>query len=186
MDCANLVLFSFDIQALIADWLVWLKANQQFAVVAIFWLGFAESIVLLAIVVPSTLLFAGIGAAYAGAGGSLELLWLAGALGAVCGDTTSYALGRWLRDDVPKAWPFRRYPKLFQRSSDIFRRWGWFAIILGKFTFGLRPLVPVSAGIVTMPLVHFILASLVSCVIWAGLALGFGYAAAKVLYSLMA
>ena len=179
-------MFSFDFPALLESWLVWLRANHQFAAIAVFWLGFAESIVLLAVVVPSTLLFAGIGAAYAGSGGSLEVPWLAGAAGAVCGDTASYAIGRWLRHDVPRAWPFRRYPQLFARSSDIFRRWGWFAIILGKFTFGLRPLVPVSAGIVTMPLTHFILASAVSCILWAGLALGFGYAAVQLLYSLFA
>ena len=179
-------MFPFDFQPLMENWLAWLRANHQFAVIVIFWLGFAESIVLLAIIVPSTLLFAGIGAAYAGSGGSLEVLWLAGAAGAACGDTISYAIGRWLRHDVPRAWPFRRYPSLFAQSGDFFRRWGWIAIILGKFTFGLRPLVPVSAGIVTMPLMPFILASAVSCVLWAGLALGFGYALAKLLYSMFA
>ena len=40
-------MFSLDIQSLMENWLAWLRANHQFAVIAIFWLGFAESIVLI-------------------------------------------------------------------------------------------------------------------------------------------
>lgn len=163
--------------------MTWFEANQELAALFVFLFGFAESIVLLAVLVPSSVLFAGVGATYAASGGSLELLWLAGSLGAVLGDTTSFALGQVLREDAAKVWPLRRYPKLLERGRAVFKRWGWFALILSKFTFGLRPFVPIAAGILSMRLRHFVVASTASSVLWAGTSLGLGYATAKVLIS---
>ena len=163
------------------SFLTWFEANQELAALFIFLFGFAESIVLVAVLVPSSLLFAGVGASYAAAGGSLELLWLAGSLGAVTGDTVSFALGHVLREDAAKVWPLRRYPKLLERGRSAFKRWGWFALIVGKFSFGLRPFVPIAAGILSMRSSHFLAASTLSSLLWAGVSLGFGYAAAKFL-----
>lgn len=155
----------------------WLASHQGFAALLVFLLGFAESIVLIAILVPSSVLLAGIGASYAASGGALELLWLAGASGALAGDATSFAMGHYLRDDAARTWPFRRYPELTRRGRQVFERWGWFALVVGKFAFGVRPFVALTAGIVEMPLGNFLIASLMSCILWAGAALGFGYAA---------
>ena len=165
------------------SFLNWFEANQDLAALMVFLFGFAESIVVLAVLVPSSVLFAGVGATYAASGGSLELLWLAGALGAVLGDAVSFALGRFLREDAAKAWPLRRYPRLLKKGRAVFKRWGWFALFLGKFTFGLRPFVPIAAGILSMRYWHFLSASTASSLLWAGVSLGFGYAAAKVVIS---
>ncbi|MGI9524094.1 MAG: DedA family protein [Hyphomicrobiaceae bacterium] len=151
--------------------------NAEYAVAAVFLLGFAESLVLVALFVPSTVFFAGIGATYAAAGGTLEALWVAGALGATAGDTLSFGLGRYFRDDAAKRWPLNQFPDLITRGERLFAAWGWLAIVISKFAFGLRPFVPVVAGIVAMPVVRFLAASAISCVIWAGSALGLGYAA---------
>ena len=167
----------------IAAFLTWFEANQELAALLVFLFGFAESIVLLAVLVPSSVLFAGVGATYAASGGSLELLWLAGSVGAVLGDTASFALGHFLRDDAATVWPLRRYPRLLEKGRAVFRRWGWFALILSKFTFGLRPFVPIAAGVLSMRYWHFLAASAASSLLWAGVSLGFGYAAAKLVIS---
>ncbi len=164
----------------------WLTTHQSFAAVLVFVLGFAESIVLIAILVPSSVLLAGIGASYAASGGSLEILWLAGALGAAAGDAASFGMGHYLRDDAARTWPFRRYPELARRGRKVFERWGWFALVISKFAFGVRPFVALTAGIVAMPLMNFLVASLISSVLWAGAALGFGYAATVALQAFFA
>ncbi len=160
--------------------LAWLDNHQSYAILAVFCAGFAESIVLLAILVPSSLFLAGIGSSYSAIGGPIGLLWIAATAGAVLGDSISFAMGRYLQHDIPRLWPFRQYPALIERSHYVFHRWGWFAFILGKFSFGIRPFVSVTAGVIAMPARAFIIASVLSSLLWAGAALGFGFALAEI------
>lgn len=157
----------------------WTEDNLALAMVTVFILAFAESVVLLAILVPSTLIFAGIGAIYATAGDTLALLWLAGSIGAVGGDTFSFSMGRILKDDLDRHWPFRDYPQFLAHSKVVFREWGWFALIASKFAFGLRPFVPLTAGMLAMPTRTFLLASSVAGALWAGVMLGAGFVIVK-------
>ncbi len=163
----------------VATIVTWTEANPLLAMFAVFMFAFAESVILLAVLVPSTLIFAGIGALYATAGDTLLLLWLAGSLGAVSGDAFSFSLGRILKDDLHTYWPFRDYPHVLAHSRIIFQDWGWFALIASKFAFGVRPFVPLTAGMLAMPTRVFLLASSVSGILWAGAMLGAGYIVAR-------
>ena len=160
----------------------WTEANPALAMLAVFIFAFAESVILLAVFVPSTIIFAGIGALYATAGDTLALLWLAGSLGAVSGDTFSFSLGRIFKNDLHTYWPFRDYPHVLAHSRTFFHEWGWFALIASKFAFGLRPFVPLTAGMLAMPMRVFLLASSVSGVLWAGVMLGAGFVAARAFF----
>ena len=157
----------------------WSETNPALAMFVVFALAFAESIVLLAAFVPSTVIFAGIGAIYATAGDTLLLLWLAGALGAICGDACSFSMGRILKDDLHDYWPFRDYPGMLVYSRNICQEWGWFALIASKFSFGLRPFIPLSAGMFGMSPRVFVLASSAAGVLWAGVTLGAGFVVAR-------
>ncbi|MEM7747343.1 MAG: DedA family protein [Pseudomonadota bacterium] len=159
----------------------WTDAHPALAMLIVFMFAFAESVVLLAILVPSTLIFAGIGAIYATAGDTLLLLWLAGSLGALCGDAFSFGLGRIFKDDVQSYWPFRDRPEVLTYSRAVFREWGWFALIASKFAFGIRPFIPLTAGILAMPTRVFLLASGVAGIVWAGVMLGTGFVLARAL-----
>lgn len=141
----------------------------------VFALGFAESIAFISLLVPSTFLFLGIGALHSAAGGSFVEVWLAGAAGAVIGDIVSYSAGRLLKDDVHRWWPFSRMPELLPKGRAMFERWGFWSIIAGKFFGGLRPFVPVVAGMMQMPWLLFVLASVLSSLAWAGVFLAPGY-----------
>lgn len=156
--------------------LTFFKDNTEFAAAICFALGFGESIALVSLFVPSTFLFLGIGAAYSAAGGAFVPVWLAGAAGACVGDCASYFLGRFFKDDVDRMWPFTKMPGLLPKGRSAFERWGAMSIVGGKFIGGLRPFIPVVAGIMNMPFPIFILASAGSSLIWAGvfLAPGFG------------
>src|SRR5690606_39440762 len=66
--------------------------NLRFVEVLVFVLGLAESIALVSLFVPSTILFLGIGAVHSAAGGEFWPVWMAGATGAWVGDCISYGL----------------------------------------------------------------------------------------------
>ncbi|HRY05723.1 MAG TPA: DedA family protein [Hyphomicrobiaceae bacterium] len=141
----------------------------------VFALGFAESIVLVSLFVPSTILFLAIGGLHHAAGGEFLTLWLSGAGGAFLGDILSYALGRYFRADIAGIWPFSRKPQWFVMARGFFHSWGAPGIIASKFLGMMRPFVPVVAGATHMRWLPFLLASAISCLIWAGVFLGPGH-----------
>lgn len=138
-------------------------------------LGFAESIALVSLFVPSTFLFLGIGALHSAAGGHYVDVWVAGAAGAAIGDGVSYTLGRMFKDDAHRMWPFTRMPELLPKGRAMFEKWGFWSILGAKFIGGLRPFIPVVAGMMDMPWGLFALGSVISSLAWAGIFLAPGY-----------
>lgn len=141
----------------------------------VFALGFAESIALVSLFVPSTILFLGIGAVHSASGGQFLEVWIAGAAGAAIGDGISYMLGRIFKDDAHRYWPFSRMPGLLPKGRALFERWGFWSILGGKFIGGLRPFIPVVAGMMHMPWALFGIGSVLSSLAWAGIFLAPGY-----------
>ena len=142
----------------------------------LFALGFAESIALVSLFVPSSILFVGLGGLIGAGGGAFWEASLAGAAGSFLGDTASYALGRTYKDNIACIWPFSRYPDWLPRAEAFFERWGFLSLVFGKFLGFLRPFVPVVAGTSRMPWMPFLVGSALSSWLWAAafLAPGFG------------
>ena len=141
----------------------------------VFVLGFAESIAFVSLFIPSTVLFIVIGGLHSAAGGSFVEVWLAGAAGAAIGDVLSYMAGRWFRNDIERVWPFSRMPGLVPKARAMFERWGFWSMVAGKFIGGLRPFVPVVAGMMDMPWLLLVLGAVISSLLWAGVFLAPGY-----------
>lgn len=154
------------------------RDNIALAEPLVFALGFAESIAFVSLFVPSSVLFIGIGGAHAAAGGSLVTTALAGGLGAFFGDIVSYALGRYFKTEIGGIWPFTRNPEWYVATVAFFRRWGAISVLVGKFLGFMRPFIPVVAGASGMPFPLFLLASLTSSLLWAGVFLSPGYGVA--------
>jgi membrane protein DedA with SNARE-associated domain len=155
--------------------MVFVRDNIAWAPAIVFALGFAESIAFVSLFVPSTILFLAIGGLHSTAGGEFLPVWFAGAAGATIGDGVSYVAGRAFKGDAARIWPFSRMPGLLPKARAMFERWGFWSIIAGKFVGGLRPFVPVVAGMMDMPWLLFVLGSVISSVIWAGVFLAPGY-----------
>lgn len=151
------------------------RDNADLAGIVVFSLGFAESIAFVSLFVPSTILFIAIGGVHSAAGGQFWQLWLAGTAGAALGDCVSYAFGRWYKHDAHRIWPMSKYPELLPKGRALFERWGIWSIFAGKFIGGLRPFIPVVAGIMDMPWAWFLLGSVLSSLAWAGIFLAPGY-----------
>ncbi|MCB1519182.1 MAG: DedA family protein [Hyphomicrobiaceae bacterium] len=141
----------------------------------VFVLGFAESIVFVSLLVPSTILFLAIGGLHYSAGGDFVPLWLAGAAGAFLGDILSYSVGRYFKAELANTWPLSRKPEWFVLARSFFHKWGALGIILSKFLGMMRPFVPLVAGAAQMPWTTFLPASAVSALLWAAAFLGPGH-----------
>ena len=155
--------------------IAFLREHAGWAPYIVFLLGFAESIAFISLFVPSTVLFLVIGGLHSAAGGTFMPVWLAGSIGAALGDIVSYYAGRYFKNDVDRVWPFSRMPGLVPKARTMFERWGFWSIFAGKFVGGLRPFVPVVAGMMNMPWLLFVIASLLSSLVWAGVFLAPGY-----------
>ena len=159
-----------------AEVIEFVRAHKDYVPYFVFALGFAESIALVSLFVPSTMLFLAIGGIHSAAGGSFLTVWMAGAAGAVIGDIVSFTVGSYFKSDIHRIWPFTRLPDLIPKGHAFIERWGFWSLILGKFIGGLRPFVPVVAGMLDMPWLLFLAGSVASSIVWAGtfLAPGFG------------
>jgi membrane protein DedA with SNARE-associated domain len=168
---------------MIADTVTWISSgvmtfvNENMALIGpiVFALGFAESIAFVSLLVPSTLLFLGIGGLHHAAGGSFWEVWLYGAAGAFIGDVLSYLVGRYFKDEMSGVWPFNRRPEWYLLARRYSDEYGSVGIIGSKFLGALRPFVPMVAGAMRMPFPVFIAASAASCLAWAGAFLSPGY-----------
>jgi undecaprenyl-diphosphatase len=145
----------------------WVQANPLWAGAVIFLVAMAESLAVVGIVVPGVVIMFGVGALVAT--GALEF-WAACAwavAGAVTGDGLSFAIGRRLRDRVPGLWPFSRHPGTLERGVAFFHRYGGKSVAIGRFVGPVRAIIPLVAGMMGMPPARFVVANVLSALVWA-------------------
>lgn len=153
------------------------KACGPWAVPFVFAVGFIKSIPVAALLIPSTTLFVAIAGVHSAAGGTFLSLWLAAAIGATTGDVICYAFGRHYQNRVGNIWPVSLAPELLPKGAVVFNRWGLWSVLGAKFIYGLRPFIPLAAGIYMMPVPLFLSATSLSSMVWAGIGIsaGFGF-----------
>ncbi|MEZ5842624.1 MAG: DedA family protein [Hyphomicrobiaceae bacterium] len=167
-------------EGLIDAVMAFVRQNAALIEIVLFALAFLESIILTSWLVPSTVIFVGIGALAGADGGVLAGLVIAGALGSFAGDLASYALGRRLSGELPRMWPISKHPAVLMRAEDFFRKWGLLAVLVAKFVGPLRPIVPMLAGTSRHRIDHFAAASAAASLTWSSVVLVPAYYGAKV------
>ena len=140
----------------------------------VFALAFAESLAFISLLVPAWGALVAIGALATAGYLNLWAVWIAGALGAACGDWLSYWIGLKLEYSVAHMWPLSRHPDLIPRGERFVKRWGVPGIFIGRFFGPLRAIVPLIAGIFEMPQWQFQVANFTSAFVWAAVLLGLG------------
>ncbi len=112
---------------------------------------------------------------------SLGAALAAAILGAIVGDSIGYWIGReWgrtiLRGTIGKLPLIRRHvDKNLDRAEEYLRRRGPHAVVLGRFTAGLRVMVPGLAGISRMSYWRFLLFNVIGGALWATTFVLLGY-----------
>jgi membrane protein DedA with SNARE-associated domain len=147
--------------------LEWVVQHPHLAGMAIFLVAAAESLAMVGLFVPGTVVMFGVGALIAK--GSLNLwptlAWAAA--GAVAGDGLSYWLGYRYRERLRDFWPFSRHPDLLRTGEAFFLRHGGKSVLLGRFVGPVRPLIPMVAGMLGMAPARFYLVNVLSGLAWA-------------------
>ena len=163
-----------DIDAYAKDMAEFIRAHHVWAAPIMFALAFAESLAFISLLVPAWSFLVAIGALIGPSGISFWPVWIAGSLGAACGDWLSYWIGFKLEKSVYHVWPLSRHPDLIPKGENFVRNWGVLGIFIGRFSGPLRASVPLVAGIFAMPYWKFQLANFTSAFVWAGALLVLG------------
>ena len=145
----------------------WVAAHPGWMSTVIFLTAMAESLTIVGVIIPGALIMFGLGALIGL--GHLEF-WSAygwSALGAVVGDAVSFWIGRVFHQGVRRVWPFAKHPEMITRSEEFFRKHGGKGVLLGRFFGPVRGTIPTVAGMMDMSWRHFMLANVVSAVLWA-------------------
>ena len=157
-----------DIDAHVREVAEFIRAHQVWAAPIMFALAFAESLAFISLLVPAWSFLVAIGALIGPSGISFWPVWIAGSLGAACGDWLSYWIGFKLEKAVYHIWPLSRHPDLIPKGENFVKKWGVPGIFIGRFSGPLRASVPLVAGIFAMPYWKFQIANFTSAFVWAG------------------
>jgi membrane protein DedA with SNARE-associated domain len=150
------------------------RLHAQWAPPIVFVLAFAESLAFISLLVPAWGALVAMGALIKSGGLDFWPVWVAGAIGAACGDWLSYWVGLKLERGVANIWPLSRHPELIPRGEAFVKKWGVAGIFIGRFFGPLRASVPLVAGIFEMPYWRFQFANFFSAFVWAAVLLTIG------------
>lgn len=145
----------------------WLQGSPHWLALAIFLVACLECLAVAGILIPGTLVLFSL-AVLAG-NGALEL-WqtlLLAYTGGLLGDAISYALGRHFHQGIRRLPVLRDHPQWLSGAENYFRRYGVVSLLVGRYIGPLRPMLPLVAGMLDMPVLRFALVSLLAAAGWA-------------------
>ncbi|MHC5224549.1 DedA family protein [Ignatzschineria sp. LJL83] len=143
------------------------REHQYWAPVIIFLLAFGESLALVSLLIPATVILVGLSVLIGESGLSFWMVWIAATLGAFLGDWVSYGIGYHYKLRVYNMWPFTKKPELLVKGQGFFDKWGIWSVFLGRFLGPFRATIPLIAGICMMPKRYFQWSNILSAMIWA-------------------
>ncbi|MGM0953819.1 MAG: bifunctional DedA family/phosphatase PAP2 family protein [Pseudomonadota bacterium] len=150
----------------LTDVTAWVAANPGWLTIALFATALAESLAVAGIIIPGVALLFTLAVLAGNSGMALPETLLWAGLGAVAGDTASFALGRLLKGRLHSVWPLSRYPAMIDRGETFFQAHGGKSVVIGRFVGPIRPVMPLIAGAFHMPWPRFLTFNLLSAVGW--------------------
>jgi membrane protein DedA with SNARE-associated domain len=174
-----------DVEAFQTTVVEFVREHQAWAPAIVAALAFGESIAVLSLFVPATVLLIGVGALIDAGSLAFWPVWAGAAAGSVAGDWLSFEFGRYFEEGAKRVWPLSRQPHIVARGEVYTRRYGAGAVFVGRFFGPIRAVVPLVAGIFRMPRPLFLAATVASAQVWAFLLLRAGDAAGEAAGSLL-
>ncbi|CAM3065027.1 cytochrome O ubiquinol oxidase [Lactococcus hircilactis] len=111
--------------------------------------------------------------------GKLSLFWLMVIMGTIAflANVLNYEIGRRFGDVIPKHPKLSRFlkPEYMDEAHLFFKKWGAWAIFLGRFMPIIRTIIPFTAGAGKMPQKKFLFFNFLGGFSWVIVALGAGF-----------
>ncbi|WP_309044892.1 bifunctional DedA family/phosphatase PAP2 family protein [Marinobacter sediminicola] len=153
--------------AWLSDLTAWLSANPGWVSLALFSTAFIESLAIAGILVPGVAFLFTLSVMAAQIDMPLMTVLVWAWLGAVSGDTVSFAIGRLFQGRLASVWPLNHYPEHIRKAETFFLLHGGKSVIIGRFVGPLRPIIPLVAGALLMPWRRFLAFNIGSAIGWA-------------------
>lgn len=147
--------------------LAWVGEHPHWTLAAVFLCCVGESIIVLGVLIPTTLVLLAAGALVAH--GALDF-WpavSAAVAGAVCGDSLNFWVGRRWGERALESHYARRYREAISRSRQLFERHGAKALVLARFIGLVRPFIAAIAGAYRMSVARFLVVEIIAGSLWA-------------------
>ena len=164
----------------------WLADHSSLILPAVAVIAFIESFAIAGIIVPGVALLFSVAALASLSQIPVESVLLAAFVGAVAGDVLSFFIGRAFHDRLRDVWPFSRYPEAMAKGEQFFSKYGTISVVIGRFVGPLRPVLPLTAGMLHMPSGKFISINILSACAWAPAYILPGYLGAELSQSALA
>lgn len=159
----------------------WLGNNPQWLGLAVLLTSFFECLAIIGLLIPGTLVLFTLGVlagnGVLGAGETLLLAFVGGLLG----DIASYGIGRHYHQGIRRLPVLRSKPEWLALAEQYFQRYGIASLLVGRFIGAVRPFLPLTAGMLDMPFVRFVLVSIPASFSWAAVYLLPGWTAGAAL-----
>ncbi len=152
------------------DWLTlftgWLASHPHWLGVSLFLVACLECLAVVGLLMPGTVMVFALALAAGSGVLSLGETLLLGYAGGLLGDLLSYGLGRRYHQNIRRLRGLRNHPEWLNRAELYFERYGTASLLVGRFVGPLRPMLPLTAGMLDMPFGRFLLVSLVAAAGW--------------------
>ena len=145
----------------------WVADHPGWMSAFIFTSAMAESLTIVGVIIPGALVMFSLGALIGL--GRIDF-WTAywwSTWGAIIGDAISFWIGRVFHQRIRRLWPFTKHPEMITRSEEFFRKHGGKSVLFGRFFGPVRGTIPTVAGMMDMAWRNFMIANVVSGILWA-------------------
>lgn len=140
--------------------------SLAYALIAVMLVAFLESLALVGLLLPGTLLMATLGALIGSGQIGLYSAWAAGVVGCLLGDWISYFIGRRFKRPLHR-WSFlKKHQTLLSKTEHALHQHPVPTVLIGRFVGPTRPLIPMVAGMLGLPPYRFAVPNIIGCLLW--------------------
>lgn len=140
--------------------------SVTYSLIAVALVAFLESLALVGLLLPGTVMMAGLGTLIGSGEVNFYEAWAAGIVGCMLGDWISFWLG-WRFKNPLHRWSFLKKNKaLLDKTEHALHQHSMLTILVGRFVGPTRPLVPMVAGMLDLPALKFLPPNLIGCLLW--------------------
>ncbi|SNY68994.1 DedA family protein [Enterobacter sp. CC120223-11] len=140
--------------------------SVMYSLIAVALVAFLESLALVGLILPGTIMMSALGALIGSGEVNFWQAWLAGIIGCLLGDWISFWIG-WRFKKPLHRWSFMKKNKaLLDKTEHALHQHSMITVLIGRFVGPTRPLVPMVAGMLDLPVSKFIVPNLIGCLLW--------------------